>query len=139
MPHSTKNKKERRRDRTRSKIMGTKTRPRFSVFRSNKYIYGQLIDDKKGETLVALSEKGIIPEEKGFLKKVKREKGEKQIVSSVIKRVSKIERAREVGKVLAQRALEKGITTIIFDRGKYKYHGRVEVLAQGAREGGLKF
>ncbi|MBI4999707.1 50S ribosomal protein L18 [Candidatus Gottesmanbacteria bacterium] len=93
-------------------------RPRLSVFRSGKYIYGQIIDDKKGETLVAANDQKL---------KIKDEK------------LKKTERAKEVGKILADKALKKGIKTIVFDRGTYKYHGRVKALAEGARDGGLKF
>ncbi|MBI5465608.1 50S ribosomal protein L18 [Candidatus Gottesmanbacteria bacterium] len=106
-------------------------RPRLSVFRSGKYIYGQIIDDKKGETLVAANDqkwtrsKIATPAEGGI--KIKNEK------------LKKTERAKEVGKILADKALKKGIKTIVFDRGTYKYHGRVKALAEGARDGGLKF
>lgn len=95
-------------------------RLRLSVFRSAKYIYGQIIDDKKGQTLVAASDVAM-----------------KQSSNRVIK--NKTERAREVGKILAELALKKGIETVVFDRGRFKYHGRVKALAEGAREGGLKF
>ncbi len=98
-----------------------KGRLRLSVFRSNKYIYAQIIDDKKGETLIAaadLTSKNSPPS---------------------FKRRSKIERAKETGKMLAEKALAKGIKEIYFDRGKFKYHGRVKALAEGAREGGLIF
>lgn len=97
-------------------------RPRLSVFRSNKYIYGQIVDDKKGQTLVAASDLVM-----------------KQSSNRAMKKGSKIERAREVGKILAEKALKKEIKSVIFDRGPYKYHGRVKALAEGAREGGLKF
>lgn len=93
---------------------------RLSVFRSNKYIYGQIIDDKKGETLVVANDLTM-----------------KQLSNKAIK--NKIERAREVGKMLAKKAIEKKIKEIYFDRGRFKYHGRVAALAEGAREGGLKF
>lgn len=107
---------ERRKFRTRNKIKRVaKGKPRLSVFRSLKHIYAQIIDDEKGVTLVASSSLQL------------KLKGRKTDV------------AREVGKDLAKRALEKGITEVVFDRGPYKYHGRVKALAEGAREGGLKF
>jgi len=93
-------------------------RLRLSVFRSNKYICGQIIDDKKGRTLVAAGEKDLV-------------RGKK--------RITKTERARLVGKILAERALKEGIEEVWFDRRKYRYHGRVKALAEGTREGGLKF
>lgn len=106
--------KIKRKVRTRSKIKGISNRPRLSVFRSNKAIYAQLIDDDKGITLVSAREKKL---------------GKK----------TKIERAQEVGKILAERALKKKIKTVVFDRGQYRYHGRVKALAESARKGGLKF
>jgi large subunit ribosomal protein L18 len=101
----------------RKRVKGTSERPRLSVFRSNRDIYVQVIDDSVGNTLVAASsrEKGVAP------------KG------------TKIEKAKAVGAELARRALEKGITQVVFDRGGYLYHGRVKAVADGAREGGLKF
>lgn len=108
--------KIRRQVRTRSKINGTSSCPRLSVFRSNKFIYGQLIDDVKGLTLVSCSDKAL-----------------------KLKSKNKVEAAFEVGKKLSGKAVEKGIKHAVFDRGSYKYHGRVKSLADGAREGGLKF
>jgi large subunit ribosomal protein L18 len=95
-------------------------RARLSVFRSSKHIYAQLIDDMKGETLVAASS----------LEKTMREAGTKG---------ADINAAKAVGKLLAQRATEKGIKDVVFDRGGYRYHGRVKALADSAREGGLNF
>ena len=103
--------------RVRSKISGTATCPRLDVFRSNSNIYAQLIDDVKGVTLAAASST-----EKEF----GTAKGNK-------------EEARKVGQLIAKRAADKGITEVVFDRGGYVYHGRVKELAEGAREGGLKF
>lgn len=103
-------------------IKGTTKRPRLSVFRSNKAIYAQIIDDEKGKTLVAASERDLN-------KKTKKPKNKK----------TKMEKAEMVGEVLAKKALKKKIKTIVFDRGKYPYHGRVKALAEGARKGGLKF
>ena len=102
--------------RVRSKISGTAECPRLNVFRSSKHIYAQIIDDVNGVTLVSASSY-----EKGF------EGG------------SNKEAARKVGNTLAQRALEKGISAVVFDRGGYIYHGRVKALADAAREAGLKF
>ena len=99
--------------RIRNKISGTAERPRLSVYRSNKAIYCQLIDDLKRETLAAASSQGL--------------KGNKS------------EQAAEVGKLIAEKAKAQKIDTIVFDRGGYRYHGRVRSLADGAREGGLKF
>ncbi len=100
--------------RIRGKISGTAERPRMTVFRSNKGIYVQLIDDLAGKTLVSASSKGI-------------EGG------------TKTEIAAKVGALAAQKALEAGISTVVFDRNGYLFHGRVKSLADAAREGGLKF
>lgn len=113
-------KKELRRERIkkgiRSKISGTSTRPRLSVFRSNNEIYAQIIDDLAGNTIVSAS-------------------------SAELKNASgaKVEISKLVGQALAEKALTKGISAIVFDRGGYLYHGRIKALAEGAREGGLKF
>ena len=112
--------RRRRHLRVRKKVFGTPERPRLCVFRSNKHIYAQIIDDTVGRTLVAAS----------TLDKDLRDKLEKTWNK---------EAAREVGRLIGKRALEKGITTVVFDRGGYKYHGRVKELADGAREAGLKF
>ena len=103
--------------RVRSKISGTAECPRLNVFRSSKNIYAQIIDDVNGVTLVAAS----------TLDKAFTGNGGNK------------EAAREVGKMIAQRAAEKGITEVVFDRGGYIFHGRVAELAEGAREGGLNF
>lgn len=103
-----------RHSRVRRFLSGSPKRPRLSVFRSSQHIYAQLIDDSKGVTLVAESD----------LK---------------IKGKSKKDKAFEVGKKIAQKATRKGITQVLFDRGGFLYHGRVRALADGAREGGLKF
>jgi len=107
-----------RQKRIRLKIKAVAKNPRLSVFRSNQKIYGQIIDDKKGKTLVFISEKD--------LKQTKNKK-------------TKTEIANQVGKILGQKAKKAKITKVFFDRGKYKYHGRVKAFAEGAREGGLKF
>lgn len=100
--------------RIRGRISGTATRPRMTVFRSNKQIYVQLVDDIAGKTLVSTSSKGI-------------EEG------------TKIEIAAKVGENVAKKALEAGITEVVFDRNGYLFHGRVKSLADAARKGGLKF
>jgi large subunit ribosomal protein L18 len=103
--------------RVRAKITGTAARPRLDVFRSNSNIYAQLIDDVNGVTLVAAASN-----EKDFDGNGGNKEG-----------------ARKVGQLVAARAAEKGITEVVFDRGGYIFHGRVKELAEGAREGGLKF
>jgi large subunit ribosomal protein L18 len=108
--------RERRHRRVRGKLTGTAERPRLVVFRSNRGIEGQLVDDVAGKTLAGASWLAL----KGF-------KG------------NKTEQAAEVGKLLAARAKEAGVEAVVFDRGGYLYHGRVKALADGAREGGLKF
>ena len=114
---NTKAKRDRRHYRLRFKIKGTPERPRLAVFRSEKHIYAQVIDDVAGVTLAAASSN-----EKGF-------EGAGSNKAA----------ARKVGQAVAERALAKGVETVVFDRGGYVYHGRVQELAEGAREGGLKF
>lgn len=109
-------KRNRRHKRIRSRIKGTGKIPRLCVFRSNKHIYGQLIDDEKGKTLLVVSDKEL-----------KKSSGKK------------IEIADQVGQLLAKKSLEQKIEKIVFDRSGYKYHGRIKALAEGARKGGLKF
>lgn len=113
-----KEKIQRRKKRVRSKVFGTKKRPRLSVFRSNKFIYAQLIDDEEGKTLLTLSEKSL---------------------SKKLGNLKKVERAQSVGEEIAKKAKLKKITEVVFDRSSYRYHGRVRALAEGARKGGLKF
>ena len=116
----TKNKRRNRiRLRIRKTIVGTNNRPRLSVHRSNKEIYSQVIDDVSGKTLVSASSR------------------EKEILE--FKSKGKIFVAKEVGKLLGKRILEKGLKTIHFDRGGYLYHGRVKSLAEGTREVGVEF
>jgi len=107
-------KRARRHNRIRARVKGTGDMPRLSVFKSNTAIYAQLIDDEKGVTLASSS-------------------------SNDVKGKSVAERAREVGLDIAQKAKEKKITKVVFDRGGYIYTGKVKILADGAREGGLKF
>jgi len=108
----------RRRRRVRNAIKGTAARPRLSVFRSSKHIYAQLIDDLNGVTLAAASSGGK---------------------EAAGKYGGNIDAAKEVGKKLAEAAKAKGISAAAFDRGHYRYHGRVKALADAAREGGLQF
>lgn len=110
-------KRLRRHKRIRARVKGTAKVPRLCAFRSGKHIYGQLIDDEKGKTLVSASDMEV----KGKTKKTK---------SNL---------SREVGKLIAQKALTKNFEKVVFDRGGYQYHGRIKCLAEGAREGGLKF
>jgi len=112
--------RKRRHLRVRKKVFGTPERPRLCVFRSEKHIYAQIIDDTVGYTLVSASTL------------------DKELRNSLEKTWNKVA-AREVGKLIAKRALEKGIKTVVFDRGGFKYHGRVKELAEGAREAGLEF
>ena len=113
----TRGQRIKRHNSVRGKISGTAERPRLRVFRSENNIYAQIIDDVAGTTLVSASSV-----EKGF-----EGKG------------GNIEAAKKVGAKVAERALQKGIEEVVFDRGGYIYHGRVQALAEGAREGGLKF
>src|SRR5918911_4235911 len=109
--------RERRHRRVRGKVFGTAERPRLVVFRSNRGIEAQLVDDLEGKTLAAASWLGLKKSFKG----------------------NKTEQASEVGKLLAANAKKAGIETVVFDRGGYLYHGRVKALAEAAREGGLRF
>ena len=122
---------ERRRARTRAKIFGISSIPRLSVFRSLKNISCQLIDDEEKKTLVAANEKEI--------KKLRKEENKDQKSDGENKMTTKVAVAFEVGKILAKKALEKNIKKCVFDKSGYKYHGRIKALADGAREGGLKF
>lgn len=130
-------KRIRRHKRVRAKVKGTSKVPRLCVFRSSRHIYAQLIDDEKGKTIIAVSDKAL-------KKKAKKTKGParqtaKLLAGKKIIRTGKVAIAYEVGKLIAQRTLDKKIEKVIFDRGGYKYHGRVKAVAEGAREGGLKF
>lgn len=106
----------RRHIRVRRKVHGTAERPRLSVFRSLKHIYVQVIDDERGHTLAAASTREVEREGK-----------------------TKTEEAAEVGRLVAERALAQGITKVVFDRGGYRYHGRVKAVAEAARAAGLQF
>ena len=117
MPKGKKEKVERRQrihDSIREDMFGTSVRPRLSVYRSNKYIYAQLIDDIAGHTITAASS-----------------------LEDAIASDEPVDASREVGRKLAERAQEEGINKAVFDRGGYRYHGRVRAVAEGAREGGL--
>ncbi len=108
--------RERRHRRVRGKVSGTAERPRLSVSRSNKRIYAQLIDDERGHTLAAAGSH-----------------------EAALRGLDKGPAAAEVGRLLAERGTQAGVTAVVFDRGGYRYHGRVKALADGAREGGLEF
>jgi len=132
--------RERRHHRIRAKVKGTKGVPRLSIFRSNRGLYVQLIDDEKGKTLVSASGEEMVGESKIKSPKLKvKSKVIKTKRRKIKKKIAKLEQAREVGKLIARKALKKKIQKIVFDRGGYKYHGRVKAVAEGAREGGLAF
>ena len=118
MALSKNDRRDRIRFRIRKTVSGTEQRPRLAVFRSNKEIYAQLIDDVSGKTITAASSR------------------DKDIEAS---KVNKTEAAKLVGKAIAEKAVKAGVESVSFDRGGYLYHGRVKSLAEGAREGGLKF
>jgi len=109
-----------RQRRVRKKVKGTTERPRLSVFRSAKHIYAQIIDDTEGRTLVACA-------------------STEEAVQSLGKPESKCNAAETVGKMIAERAREKGIEQVVFDRNGFLYHGRIKAVSDGAREAGLKF
>jgi large subunit ribosomal protein L18 len=117
MKLSTREARVRRQRRVRGKIAGTAERPRLAVYRSNLGIYAHLVDDSEGKTLTSVGWKQLPKSFKG----------------------TKTDQAREVGKLLADRAKKAGYETVVFDRAGYLYHGRVKALAEGAREGGLQF
>jgi len=112
--------RDRRHERIRRRIHGTAERPRLSVFRSLQHIYAQVIDDDEGGTLVAAST--LDPE-----------------LLEQLDGLNKAQQAAQVGKLVARRAKDRGLTQVVFDRGGYPYHGRVKALADGAREAGLEF
>ncbi len=118
-------KRQRRHRRVRAKIKGTAKVPRLCVFRSAKHIYAQLINDEKGKTLIAANDLAI---KKPTGPKISKSKKEKRYIE-----------AYRVGELIAQKGVKKGIEKVVFDRGGYKYHGKVKALAEGAREGGLQF
>ena len=109
-------KRLRRRRRVRAKVTGTAQRPRISVFRSNRGVFAQLIDDAEGRTLASVN-----------------------WTEADLRDLKRMEQAKRAGELLAERAKAAGVETAVFDRGGYRYHGRVQALAEGAREGGLIF
>jgi large subunit ribosomal protein L18 len=113
--------RKRRHVRVRAKVSGTADRPRLNVFRSSAHIYAQVVDDVKGHTLAAASDL------------------EQSIKEKAGNSATKTERSKLVGLAIAERAKEAGISTVVFDRGGFLYHGRVKAVADGAREGGLEF
>ncbi len=121
--------RDRRKKRTRAKIHGTANRPRLSVFRSNRYTYAQLIDDEKGKTLVGACSRKI---------KKSKVKSPAFAKASAGKQESRVVLSEQLGELVAKKAAEKGIKKAIFDRGSYKYHGRVKAVAEGVRKGGLQ-
>jgi large subunit ribosomal protein L18 len=108
--------RQRRQRKVRSKVVGTAERPRLSVYRSNRGVFAQLIDDERGHTVAAVN-----------------------WTEPQLRSLKPMERAKKAGEVLAGRARDAGLESCVFDRGGYRYHGRVKALADGAREGGLKF
>ncbi len=129
-------KRYRRHKRVRAKVQGTAAVPRLSVVRSNKNIYAQLINDDKGQTLVAVSDRELKPETPAS---AKASAGKQNSKLKKEDRSAKVVVAYEVGKLVAQKAKGKKIEKVVFDKGGYKYHGRVKAVAEGAREGRLKF
>ena len=119
--------RQRIKHRIRKRVRGTEERPRLTVFRSSKHIYAQLIDDLSGVTLAAA--RSLVPDVRGSLPQSAKSRPYGGNVKA----------AAQVGRALAERAKEKGITKAAFDRGHYRYHGRVKALAEAAREGGLQF
>jgi large subunit ribosomal protein L18 len=111
----TRARRNKRRSRIRGKVAGTAERPRLSVYRSNRGLFAQLIDDDRGQTVAAVS-----------------------WTEQELRDLKPLEQAKRAGEVLAQRAKEAGIETCVFDRGGYRYHGRVKALAEGTRSGGLR-
>jgi large subunit ribosomal protein L18 len=109
-------KRLRRRRRVRAKIRGSAERPRLSVYRSNRGVFAQLVDDDAGKTIASVS-----------------------WTEGELKGLARMDQAKKAGELLAARAKEAKVETVVFDRGGYQYHGRVKALAEGAREGGLKF
>jgi large subunit ribosomal protein L18 len=112
--------RKKRHYRIRNHVFGSSERPRLNVYRSNKHIYAQIIDDVKGNTLVAVST--LTPE-----------------IANAVDNGKNVDAARMVGKMIGERAVANGIDKVVFDRGGYKYHGRVAALASAAREAGLEF
>lgn len=112
---------ERRRRRIRAKISGAPDRPRMTVCKTLNHMYVQLVDDTRGVTLLSAST------------------NDKSVKSDMSSAKNKTDRAKKIGMAIAKAAQEKGITTVVFDRNRFRYHGRIRAVAEGAREGGLKF
>ncbi len=144
----------RRHQRVKAKLFGTKDRPRLCVFRSSKHIYVQLIDDEKGSTLLTACDQNLKkPKRKEKKEKTKIQDKNLAFGKNLDSRSARIKKTKEtqkplggkvaiafeVGKLIAEKAGKKKIKKVVFDRGGYKYHGRVKALAEGAREGGLMF
>jgi large subunit ribosomal protein L18 len=110
----------RRRDRVRDRVRGTENRPRLSVYRSDRHIYAQVVDDYSGKTVLAVST--LSPD-----------------IRDTLKKTADVEAAKQVGLAMARRCIDKGIRKVVFDRNGFLYHGRVRAVAEGAREGGLQF
>lgn len=115
------NPRQRRHLRVRAKVKGTQSRPRLNVFRSSAHIYAQVIDDTSGHTIVSASSR------------------DEDVLNRLGESKTKTSKAKAVGEVVGERAKAAGIDTVVFDRGGYKYHGRVKAVAEGARESGLTF
>lgn len=113
--------RERSKTRIRKKIFGTSDKPRLTVYRSLNHVYAQIIDDSNGVTVASASSLS------------------KELTDSLKETKGKVEKGKLVGKLVAQKAVEKNITNVVFDRNGYRYHGRIQAIAEGAREGGLKF
>ncbi|OGY18836.1 MAG: 50S ribosomal protein L18 [Candidatus Chisholmbacteria bacterium RIFCSPLOWO2_01_FULL_50_28] len=118
MSHINRSPTRGRKKRIRAKVFGTKVRPRLSVFRSNKHTYAQIIDDEQGITLVSANETDVKPTDS---------------------KQQKTAKADLIGQAVAKKAIKKGIKAVVFDRGPYRYHGRIKRLAESARKEGLKF
>lgn len=113
--------RERSKTRIRKKVFGTVAKPRLTVYRSLNHVYAQVIDDSSGVTLASASSLS------------------KELIDSLKEAKGKIAKSKLVGSLLAKKAIEKNVTDVIFDRNGYRYHGRIQAIADGAREGGLKF
>jgi large subunit ribosomal protein L18 len=122
-------------NRIRKKISGTPQRPRLAVFRSQTHIYAQVIDDEAGRTLCSASSLDADYQGKGDAKAKEKEKKSK----AKVKGGGNVAAAKAIGLLIASRAKDKGVDTVVFDRGGFHYHGRIKALADAAREGGLKF
>jgi large subunit ribosomal protein L18 len=123
-------------NRIRKKIAGTPARPRLAVFRSQTHIYAQVIDDEAGRTLCSASSLDADYQGKGDAKAKDKEKSKSK---AKIKGGGNVAAAKAIGLLIASRAKDKGVDTVVFDRGGFHYHGRIKALADAAREGGLKF